>query len=95
MKTGQFETWLQLPDESEVDVIVKWEGTYERAYISGPPENCYPETSEMEILSVEFVGDWPEGLTQKEFDALCKKAEDRFLCRAWDQLKNSEDDYDA
>lgn len=41
-------------DEVEIAVVVEWEyETYVPAYISGPPEDCYP--AEGDVLSVGSV----------------------------------------
>ena len=84
MKRGYFDTWLTLPNDDEVTVRVQWEGSYLPARISGPIENCHPEESEMEIVDVEFVGDWPEGLSADEASDLAESSMDRFLDLAWE-----------
>jgi len=51
--------------DHEIPVRVDYDATYQRARISGPPEDCYPEEGEMTLNSIEPLGDLPEGITQK------------------------------
>jgi hypothetical protein len=45
-------------EETEIEVVVDYDANYQPARVSGPPEDCYPEDSEMTINSVttEFKG---------------------------------------
>ena len=78
-----FETTIEIGDE-EYEVRVVWEGYYQPAKTTGAPENCYPEEGEMEIVKVEFVGEWPEGLSQEEFDSICTDQYSRLIDLAWE-----------
>jgi len=72
---------------ANVDVEVR--GYFAAGRYSGPPENCYPDEGEIEILSAtdESGFDWLPHLTTKETEALEKMA--------WDELpKSIDDDYD-
>ena len=70
---------LTIGDEEDVEVEVEWEGYYEPARISGPPENCYPEESEMDILEVIRIDTrQPVVLTEDQLDELTE--------RAWEKL---------
>ena len=84
MATGNFESWIEINDET-FPVSVHWEGYYESARgMGGPWEDSSPAESEMNIEKVEFIGDWPEGLSKEEFDSVCQEAEDRLIEAAWD-----------
>ena len=84
METGDFKTTIEIGDD-EYEVRVTWEGYYEPARgMGGPWEYSSPAEGEMNIEKVEFVGDWPEGLSQQEFDALCKDENDRLIDLAWE-----------
>lgn len=51
--------------DHEIPVRIDYDAIYQPARISGPPENCYPDESEMTINAIEPLGDLPEGITQK------------------------------
>jgi len=86
VKRGYFDTTIELPDGSEHDVRVSYEGYYQRAKVDGLPEDCYPAEGGMEITSVEFIGEWPEGLGEVEFNKLCDRFKDRLTERAWEDF---------
>ena len=82
MRTGNFEDYIYLEDDTELEVNVQWEGVNDRGDRWTPPYN------EMTI-DVELVGDWPEGLSKEEFNAAVKSAEYRFIDRAWEDFRDA------
>lgn len=66
--------------ETEVGVVVDYDANYQPAKVSGPPEDCYPEDSEMTINSVTpDTPDWPEEIMNE-----IKSQEERFVDEAWE-----------
>lgn len=80
MRTGNFEDYVCLDDENEIEVYVEWEGYVDRG------DQWTPPWSEMDLTKVEPIGEWPEGLTQQEFDATVKRSTDRLLETAWENF---------
>jgi hypothetical protein len=60
-------------DIDDVEVTVTYYAEYQRGRFSGPPEDCYPDDSSMEIQSIK-LGDGTElkeeMLTDRQRDAL-------------------------
>ena len=83
-KNGNFTTHLNLPDDTEMDIRVHWSGYYEPARVTGAWEDCYPEDSDMEITRVTEEGEWPEGLSIREFAKLISEQEDRLIEQCWE-----------
>jgi hypothetical protein len=66
-------------DDHEFEATFNFEGVYEPAHLSGLPEDCYPDGSEVNILTVEIGGNpavdfevWStaEKLTEKEVESI-------------------------
>lgn len=83
MKSGKFESSVEISDQ-EFDVMVFWEGSDDRGDYWTPPDRW------MEITKVEFVGDWPEGLSEKQFKFICDHNLDRWCDMAWDTYHDNE-----
>lgn len=88
-KQGNFDTYLILPDDSEMDIRVWWEGYHTPAKTWGPAEDCYPCESEMYILKVEEIDKWPEGLSKAEFESLVDAQTDRIIEKAWEEYDDA------
>ena len=86
------------PEDVEVKLTVEYNAVYEPARISGPPEDCYPATSEMEILDIDIflpdTGSYPDGVEPftEEFirkycaqDSVLKEIEDK----CWEDYFNT------
>lgn len=41
-------------DGNEIDLTIEYDAYYQRAYVSGLPEDCYPEDGSMDITDVTF-----------------------------------------
>lgn len=78
----------------EIPVSITYNATYQRAYVSGPPEDCYPAEGEMEIESMDFTV-CEGGPTRADVeDALAQHA-DAIDEKAWEDFhNNSSDDYE-
>lgn len=76
---------LMLDDEEQdVDFQIEADITYEPAYISGPPEDCYPDSSECDITSIKVMSQI-DGLKDADIlDALMTQVgEDTILNDLW------------
>lgn len=95
MATGNFEDTIELSDGTEIEIHVEWEGYYEPARgMGGPWEDSSPAEGDMEITKAEPIGEWPEGLSKEEFDAVLEAAEERLIEKAWDEYHDqSEGDF--
>lgn len=89
-------TFLLLFDDAvELELEVEYSGVHRPAYISGPPEDCYPDESEMTIegytvVSVnEIESDHPE-ITELAVEQAFEKAKDRIEQECWDDYFQSE-----
>lgn len=83
MKSGKFDSSIEL-DDREFDVMVFWEGSSDRGDRWTPPDRW------MDITKVEFVGEWPEGLSKDEFKRICDRNLDRWYDVAWDAYYDCE-----
>ena len=88
----KFDTWLALDDENEIDVIVEYNATYCPAKLSGPWEDSHPDESEIAIVKDTPLGDWPEGLSQQQFDDCVENAIDRLEAEAWEDFASRQED---
>ena len=64
---SDFKTYLCLMhdgEEHEIEVRISYDATYQAAYTTGLPENCYPAEGEMDLTAVEAIGELPDGITQ-------------------------------
>ena len=91
-RNGSFQTEI---GEAEILVEVEWEGYYTPAKLYGPWDNSHPAEGEMNILSVQPVGEWPEGLSNAEFDQIVREEDARLTQQAWDEFWDQERDCDA
>lgn len=85
-KTGNVVTYLNLPDDTEMEIRVYWSGFYEPAKVYGPWDDSHPADGDMEITRVEDVSDWPEGLSIKEFAQLVSEQEARLIDVCWEDF---------
>ena len=82
-----FQTYLCLThngEEHEITVRISYDATYEPAFISGAPENCYPAYGEMDLTAVEAVGELPDGITHGMLTVAAVAANDRLEQEAWE-----------
>lgn len=90
-----FQTYLCLThngEEHEIDVRISYDATYQREYISGPPEDCHPAEGSMDLTAVEAVGALPDGITQEMLTVAAMQADNRLTQEAWeDYLRGSEE----
>lgn len=84
-----FQTYLCLThngEEHEITVRISYDATYEPAFISGAPENCYPAYGEMDLTAVEAVGELPDGITHGMLTVAAVAANDRLEQEAWEDF---------
>jgi hypothetical protein len=41
-------------DGNEIDLTIEYDAVYQPAKVSGPPEDCYPDESSLDITDVTF-----------------------------------------
>ena len=72
-------------EEQDVDFQIEADITYEPARISGPPEDCYPDSSECSITEVKVMSQI-DGLKDADIlDALEKQiGEERIIEDLWE-----------
>ena len=72
----------------DAEVEVTYTAIYEPAYVSGLPEDCYPDSSELEIESVELGG-------AELLPFLTDAVLDRFEELCWEHFFTQREEYDA
>ena len=88
-KRGDFETYVYIFDgenEWEINVGISYDAVYQPAFISGPPEDCYPDESSMDITDMVILDDLPEGLTEAMVRSAAEDAQDRIIEEAWEDF---------
>lgn len=83
---SDFQTYLCLMhngEEHEIEVRISYDATYQREYIYGPPEDCYPSEGEMDLTAVEAIGTLPDGITHGMLTVAAVVDNDRLTQEAW------------
>lgn len=86
---ADFKTYLYIENqdgEHEIEVRISYDASYQKEYISGPPEDCYPAYSEMDLTEVTPVNDLPEGITQEMLVVEAMAADERLTDEAWEHF---------
>lgn len=85
---ADFKTCVYVTDqdgeEHEIDVRIEYDAVYQPARLSGPPEDCYPEESSMDLTKVEVIGDLPEGITYGMVVVASMADDERLTDEAWE-----------
>ena len=84
---ADFKTYLYIENadgEHEIEVRISYDASYQAAYISGPPEDCYPADSSMDLTAVEPINDLPAGITQEMLVVEAMAADERLTDEAWE-----------
>lgn len=91
--TYKFETYVNLDEENEVNVEVTYDATYQRARVSGPPEDCYPAEGELTITTVTPLDprDVPP-LYKSQFENEVENAMERLEEEAWENYHSRQED---
>lgn len=88
---------LYLRDDTvEVTIEVAYHAVYRPAQISGPPERCYPDESELGLIGYLFVG-WKDltddgdakAPTDEEILAAYVADEDRIIAACWEDFRGN------
>ena len=90
-------TYLSLHDDQlEVSIDASYNAVYRPAKVSGPPENCHPDESELDLtgFTVEGVRDFSDGgdlpdPTLSELAAAFQAAEDRIIAECWEDFHDN------
>ena len=94
---ADFKTYLYIENadgEQEIEVRISYDASYQKEYISGPPEDCYPAYSEMDLTEVTPVNDLPAGITQEMLVVEAMAADERLTGEAWKHFHGrSSDDF--
>lgn len=96
-KTWDFSTTVEIAtevDTYEIEVGISYDATYEPAYISGPPEDCYPDSSEMDLTGLVILDDLPEGVTEQMVRSAAEDANERIEQEAWDDWQDKRSNHD-
>lgn len=76
--------------EEELELEIQGRSYYQEGRYYGPPENCYPDEGETEILSITWNGKkFPWDLTDKEIE----KAEEQISMAVQEDEGPDPDDY--
>lgn len=73
----------------EIEIGVCYSAIYEPAYISGLPEDCYPDSSEMDIHDIFAIDDLPAGITTAMVMDAAESQRDRLEEEAWEDYRDS------
>ena len=76
-------------EEWEIEVKVSYHAVYLPAKVSGPPESCYPDESELELLGITILDDLPEGMTEEMVLAAAEDQAERLEQEAWEDFLDS------
>ena len=91
---ADFKTYLYIENadgEHEIEVRISYDASYQAAYISGPPEDCYPADSEMDLTEVTPVNDLPAGITQEMLVVEAMAADERLTDEAWEHYHRGDE----
>ena len=80
---GEFRTWVEDVNGNEHEITVRYRGYSDPGRLYGPPENCYPPESEIEL---EYEG-IPEGVDFGDLDAIHERIEEE----AWEHFGDRDD----
>jgi hypothetical protein len=69
--------------EHEVNVRVWFDCDYDAGRISGPPENCYPPSGDLEFTDIEICDELPAGITDEMVREAAAES-DRLTEEAWE-----------
>jgi hypothetical protein len=86
---ADFKTYLYIENqdgEHEIEVRISYDASYQKEYISGPPEDCYPGDRSMDLTAVEPIGDLPAGITQEMLVVEAMAADERLTDEAWEHF---------
>lgn len=81
-------------DNYKIEIGISYDAVYEPAYISGLPENCYPDSSEMDLTGLVILDDLPEGITEKMVRDAAEEANDRITEEAWQDFDDKRSNHD-
>lgn len=88
---ADFKTYLYIENEDgdhEIEVRISYDASHQEAFISGPPEDCYPACSEMDLTDIDPVGTLPAGITQGMLKIAAMAADERLTNEAWEDYFN-------
>ncbi len=78
-------------EEQDVDFLIEADITYEPEYISGPPEDCYPDSSECTITSVKVLSQVDGFNDDQIIEALEKQiGEDKVVQDLWEDYMDED-----
>ena len=80
-------TQIYLVDDLvEIELDVEYDATYQSAKVYGPAEDCYPDSSEMNITDVFPLDELPPSVSMELFKEACEAAENRLQEEAWEDF---------
>ena len=75
---SRFETTVDGPEDEEIPVSVEYDAIWQPAKLSGPPDQCWPDESSMELTRIVDSDGWEVRLTDNQYDRLVDEAWDDF-----------------
>ena len=79
-------------EEVEVELDIDYSAYYQAAKLGGPPEDCYPEDSEMTIDEVSFPSEVVEAYTDAELQEAVEAIMDKVEEACWEDFFSVEYD---
>jgi hypothetical protein len=90
VSTMSFNSYVNVLDqdgeEHEIEVRIEYDAVYEPAFVSGPIEDCYPDSSEMDLTEITSINDLPQGITDEMVQEAAENSIDRLQQEAWDDF---------
>ena len=80
--------------EHEIEGGINYSAIYEPAKLYGAYEDCYPDSSEMDIDELVMLDTLPEGVTQAMVNVAAEYQMERIEAECWEHYENEmEDEY--
>ena len=82
MSAHTFKSAVYLEDDTEIDVSISYDAFYQKAKLSGPPEDCYEADGELTINSIIPV----QEVSADDLKLAIKNGMDRLENEAWEHF---------
>lgn len=85
---------IEVQDDNDVSYRIEAEGYYQRGRYSGPPERCYPDEGEVEVLRCVRLDDQGMDVGEVDYDKVFSAKRQRRIEESLFE-RISDDDYDG